>query len=383
LDNLIKRFLATEKGDVSFIKSRGIAFQTDLSNRIDYDDAYIEKCKIYHNNLSRLEAVNKSRIDLVSSIYGDGELLDIGVGQCDFLDRRPNTWGHDIAPSAIDALNARGKYAPERAMKRFDAFSMWDVLEHLPNPGALLSSLPDACFLFVSIPVIPDLGKLDSWTHYKPGEHLYYFTVQGFIDYMEMYGFRCVKQTDGETLAGRVDIFSAAFTKDMPSYRDMIGQYEIMHQKRYGVTAADHLNQIGDLVRGMNPKSILDYGCGQSGFVNYFWNDGARRLACFDPAIRAYREMPEGQFDLVTCCDVMEHIEMRHVDQVLSEIRLKSKNAIFTIATKLARARLPDGRNAHVTLLDPEEWRGWIEEKFGCAIMAPTVHPKTVLVRTF
>ena len=74
---------------------------------------------------------------------------------------------------------------------------------------------------------------------------------------------------------------------------------------------------------------------------------------------------------------------MRHVDRVLEEIRSVSRNAIFTIATKPARAKLPDGRNAHVTLLSPEEWREWIEDIFGFAEMEPTVHPKTVLVRTF
>jgi hypothetical protein len=60
------------------------------------------------------------------------------------------------------------------------------------------------------------------------------------------------------------------------------------------------------------------------------------------------------------------------VDTVLSQIREKSGTAIFTISTKLARAKLPDGRNAHVTLLTRGEWTRWISDVFGPVETLPT-----------
>jgi superfamily I DNA and RNA helicase len=56
---------------------------------------------------------------------------------------------------------------------------------------------------------------------------------------------------------------------------------------------------------------------------------------------------------------------MSGVDRVLGEVRQKGATAVFTISTKLARAKLPDGRNAHVTLLTRSEWIRWVSEVFG------------------
>jgi 2-polyprenyl-3-methyl-5-hydroxy-6-metoxy-1,4-benzoquinol methylase len=85
--------------------------------------------------------------------------------------------------------------------------------------------------------------------------------------------------------------------------------------------------------------------------------------------------MPEGEFDLVICCDVMEHIPMAEVGRVLSEIKRKSDKALFTISMRPARARLPDGRNAHVTLLTAKEWMRWIKDVFGS--VAEVEHDKS------
>lgn len=56
---------------------------------------------------------------------------------------------------------------------------------------------------------------------------------------------------------------------------------------------------------------------------------------------------------------------MFSVDRVLREIREKSQRAVFTISTKPSRAKLPDGRNAHVTLLNKGEWTRWLQSYFG------------------
>jgi len=382
VENLLRRFTTREKGPISYLLDHGIAYQTDLTPSIHYDAKYIEGLRTYRKNMERLEAVNGARVSLVNCYAGESaRVLDYGVGACDFIDRRPHTFGFDVCKESVLELRNRGKYSEE--VSSFDAVCVWDVLEHMEHPERFLDKLKPGALLFVSIPVIKNMESLESWVHYKPGEHLYYFTAEGFLHYMTLHGFRALYTGWDEVQAGRRDILTAVLKKDMPTYREMIGMYAQMHEKRYGVSADDHLTQIARHVKALNPGSILDYGCGQAGFAKWFWNDGARSVAQYDPAIPAFRDMPERSFDLVLCCDVMEHIEMRHVSKVLGEIRAKSNHAIFTIATKPARARLPDGRNAHVTLLRPEEWRSWIEEYFGYADFEPTCHPKTVLIKTF
>jgi len=79
----------------------------------------------------------------------------------------------------------------------------------------------------------------------------------------------------------------------------------------------------------------------------------------------------------------MEHIGMMDVDRVFDEIKAKSSNVIFVISLKLARAKLPDQRNAHVTILSKLEWTRWIEEVFGVAKEMPTKWDHVLMVKTF
>ncbi len=91
----------------------------------------------------------------------------------------------------------------------------------------------------------------------------------------------------------------------------------------------------------------------------------------YDPAVPKLWDRPRGRFDLVLCCDVMEHIPMAGIDRVLQDIKSFSHQAFFSISTKLAKAKLPDGRNAHVTILSDKEWKGWISSYFGHMTQIP------------
>jgi hypothetical protein len=184
---------------------------------------------------------------------------------------------------------------------------------------------------------------------------------------MAMYGFRLLEQSSHETDAGRESIAAFAFCRDLPDYQDHIAAYSEMHSTRfYGSSATElHLETVAGVVRELKPQSILDYGCGRSDLLAHFWMDGARTLERYDPAIPAFKRMRGDRVDLALCCDVLEHIPMAYVDRVLDEIKAKSGRCLFTISTKLARAKLPDGRNAHVTLMTRNEWKRWLGDAFG------------------
>lgn len=154
-------------------------------------------------------------------------------------------------------------------------------------------------------------------------------------------------------------------------YKELIHQYykiyleESSGGKVYGKSSEDLLLKIAPLVNEINPKKILDFGCGRSSLISYFWNNGERELFKYDPAIREYREVVKDPMDLVICTDVMEHIPEDFLFLVLDQIQEVSNNAIFTISLKSARKKLPSGVNAHITIRPVEFWIQIIYMVFG------------------
>jgi hypothetical protein len=68
--------------------------------------------------------------------------------------------------------------------------------------------------------------------------------------------------------------------------------------------------------------------------------------------------MPGQSFDCVVSADVFEHIEPTHLDQTLALIGQKMlRVGWFRIACYPAKKMLPDGRNAHLIVEQPEWWR--------------------------
>lgn len=366
MDSLIKRYDTTSDDDLLLCEGHGVAYQRNMNVRVQYEGEYFAKVKAY-DGTPIAKAVNAGRVALLGRYLKPGtSVLDWGAGTGAFMrDAQAagfETSGYDVNPLAQLALGDRISKDPNM----FDALTLWDTVEHLDLPELVLKSVRKNAHVFVSVPVFNDLRKIRESKHYRPGEHLYYWTPDGFCQWMALRGFRCLESSSHEVTAGREAIGAYAFVRDLPDYHDHIEAYKQIHSTRhYGNSATEeYLDVVAGVVRELKPKSILDYGCGRSDLAPHFWNDGARRFARYDPAIPAFKRMPEGQFDVTFCCDVMEHIPMGDVDRVLLEVRSKSGVAFFTISTLLARAKLPDGRNAHVTILTKGEWTRWVKDVF-------------------
>jgi hypothetical protein len=87
----------------------------------------------------------------------------------------------------------------------------------------------------------------------------------------------------------------------------------------------------------------------------------------YDPFHPDFRDLPEpeGQYDLVTCCDVMEHVEIQCVDNTLKWLADHTKYLmIFEIDTGDASKILSDGRNAHITQRSFSWWQEKISKHF-------------------
>jgi 2-polyprenyl-3-methyl-5-hydroxy-6-metoxy-1,4-benzoquinol methylase len=98
---------------------------------------------------------------------------------------------------------------------------------------------------------------------------------------------------------------------------------------------------------------ILDYGCGKGQIAKF---RPTLPIKNYDPAIPEFSSDPEPA-DLVICLDVMEHIEPECLDNVLEHLRkLIKKVGLISVSTRLAKKHLPDGRNAHLIVEEPEWW---------------------------
>lgn len=179
-----------------------------------YDDAYWRKYEEYAvTDLGR--ALTRARIALVERHVGAARLCDIGIGSGQFVEERNrvaagSTVGYDVNPRGVSWLLRAGLFHdPWR--DRTDVVTFWDSLEHIHDIGELLDRIGAAAF--VSIPIFRDRDHVLASRHFRPDEHVWYFTRAGLLGYMEQAGFRCVEENAMESELGREDIGSFAFIR--------------------------------------------------------------------------------------------------------------------------------------------------------------------------
>ncbi len=134
------------------------------------------------------------------------------------------------------------------------------------------------------------------------------------------------------------------------AYRELNRQ---MHKTPdYGTSGRKCADVVSELLK--NAESWLDYGCGKETLRGAVAFDG--EYTGFDPAIKGKDALC--QADVVTCTDVMEHVEPQFVDAVLDDVMAHtSKCAFFTISCAIGSRVLPDGTPAHKSVHPPQWWK--------------------------
>lgn len=134
------------------------------------------------------------------------------------------------------------------------------------------------------------------------------------------------------------------------------------HEQRpdYGVSGQKHVETILSLSQQLQCRDILDYGCGkatlQKGIPFPIQN--------YDPCMPEYNRRPEPA-RIVVCTDVLEHIEIDCLKDVLDDIRELTKQVLLVnVACRPAKKILPDGRNAHLLQETPNWWLTWLLPRF-------------------
>ena len=63
------------------------------------------------------------------------------------------------------------------------------------------------------MPIYRDQAHCLASKHFKPGEHLHYWTREGLLLWMGRLGFVCIEHNDAESRIGREGIESFAFRR--------------------------------------------------------------------------------------------------------------------------------------------------------------------------
>ena len=123
--------------------------------------------------------------------------------------------------------------------------------------------------------------------------------------------------------------------------------------------------------------SVLDYGTGKGMLVERLRRELPPSISVkgYDPAVEQYAQLPATPVDVLTCLDVLEHIEMDSIDAVLREIHgLTRRFCYLVIDLQPAVKTLADGRNAHILLAPPEWWTTRLAQLFPCLATFPVLH---------
>jgi hypothetical protein len=155
----------------------------------------------------------------------------------------------------------------------------------------------------------------------------------------------------------------------MPDRDDLIDFYRGKHAtEAYGDTSVKYLRFLRPEIALLGPASVIDYGCGQSRLLDILARDLGFRGIRYDPAIPAFAERPREPADLLICIDVLEHIAEADLDATIADLRALGREAIVVVDTKPAVQKLPDGRNAHVSLHPHGWWRERLGRHFGALV---------------
>lgn len=196
----------------------GWAQQADQDQRIDYDDLYYQRCAEKDGSLISV-ALNMQRMELALKQKPE-TLLDVGVGTGQFLKyiirNAPDVIvrGFDVPTMPSTAwLQRSGLFHDVNHCRplRFDVITFFDSLEHIPYPEKLLVRIKST--VIVSIPIFEDLLSVKRSRHFRPCEHLNYFTMAGFMMFMGKMKYRWVDTLDFEKKLGRDNVYTFVFKR--------------------------------------------------------------------------------------------------------------------------------------------------------------------------
>jgi len=168
-----------------------------------YDGNYELHYKLYERtefskklNLARWKFVNK---------HDPCTVLDFGCGSASFAKQSPK----NIRCYSYDPFFKKDYTFLERP--EFDVVTFWDSLEHMTR--IQLVPLLNAKEVCLSVPITDDVHNIISWKHFRPGEHVWYFSDEALKKLFQRWEYAFIERDDFEVRLGRDSILSYRFVK--------------------------------------------------------------------------------------------------------------------------------------------------------------------------
>jgi hypothetical protein len=140
------------------------------------------------------------------------------------------------------------------------------------------------------------------------------------------------------------------------------------------------LKDFDDVLRKYQSVRVLDWGSGKaehlykpvinSKTLYQLYSGKIQSYYCYDPGFEKYSRAPHnvpGEFDVVICADVMEHVPHDYVYSTLANIAYRMDErgvALFTISGKKAKKQFIDGENLHICVMPLESWKKELDVAF-------------------
>lgn len=150
-------------------------WQTGLDIKTVYDAQYI---RTRYDSYPTTEVMSHVRLGFLKAFAKKGRLLDVGYGNGSFL-KLAARGGFDVFGNDIHGVDYGIRDIPleEAVDSVWDVVTFFDSLEHFADLDLPRVLTTQARVVIISIPCRPDsFPAHKEWKHYRPGEHLHYFS---------------------------------------------------------------------------------------------------------------------------------------------------------------------------------------------------------------
>lgn len=202
--------LITKDGcDIYQCASCGLAFTHPQPQSLDeqYDSAYFD---LYRRRREFRLKRGEARLRRIELLHEPGRLLDVGCSLGYFVEvANKRGWkasGVEISPYAAEEACGLGLDVKTGVLEdahyadgAFDCVTMWDVLEHVPDPTKHMLEirrvLAPGGLVVIGTPNLAHITfrrKREHWRHLKPREHIFYFQAPSITRLLNKTGFEVV-----------------------------------------------------------------------------------------------------------------------------------------------------------------------------------------------
>lgn len=182
----------------------------DEKTVVRYDADYLENCRIREGTeVGKL--LIRDRLALLLRHTKQNDLtVDVGIGAGGFIEASMSHGNLIYGWDVNEALSDRISFINPNT-RTVDNVCCWDSLEHMISPEAMLRNVRKK--VLMSLPIFDSAEHVIRSKHYKPGEHIWYFTEAGLIRWMREQGLRLIERNRDEERYGREEVGTYVFAR--------------------------------------------------------------------------------------------------------------------------------------------------------------------------